>query len=484
MGNGNRQDPPYTPAYYPQLDETQVEAFRGLTDRGLRKDVRPPETLSSMYDEKRGQILGCSDQKTLNDLENTINALKQLPPNGDIPNRPTIIFDRTTLRRLIIVGGTLATFHNRTPCLLRLAALMDKCLSRHLYTHFRSEFFDLVEALVSIGDEVIRRTQKPYKFFADGQANPKLDAKVLQIEPLSQYRYWKSLLDVRSGKAVISNPRSIEETRFNVEDKEGWQQTLDEIERNLEATRVQVRISAAGVGDAPTINRHLKNLGELKFSDIERQTRARFPTHWRDDKVAEHVELIIYNSVYSALLDKNGNPFQRKGIAPYSLLIPDPGDNLLRNFHRPGLYLSAGELADYQFAVSGLNVKNLLFAGITSFSRTQSKFTFEHELQQKLQAYIRGRSIHAVAAITVQEAFGSGELSISAVRRAMPALIDATTRYTLLEILKGLGRFFENYQEVIKNVGKQVIKEIITEKVKDWAREYLIKKIGKKSFQG
>src|SRR5687768_2961449 len=99
MGNGNRQSPPYTSGYYPQLDEKQLEAFRGLVDRGLRTHVRPLETLASMYDEKRGEILGCTDQDKLNDLENTINDLKQLPPNGDVPNRPTIVFDRRSLRR-------------------------------------------------------------------------------------------------------------------------------------------------------------------------------------------------------------------------------------------------------------------------------------------------------------------------------------------------------------------------------------------------
>jgi phage baseplate assembly protein W/predicted DNA-binding protein YlxM (UPF0122 family) len=483
MSNGKRQASPTKGTSYPALDATEAEATRGVAGRGLLTDPRPAETLETIYDEQADLVLGCREQDSLNDLTAAVDVLERLPP-ADAGDQPTIVFDRHTLKRLIIVGGYLATFQNRTPCLLRLAALLDKSLSRHLFVHYPREFFGIVELLVRIGDEIIARTRKPYSTFASLQQNPKLDPRVLKIDPLPRYPFWQDLIDVRDGRAMIRNPRPRPEERFKVEDEQSWQETLDEIERNLEATRVDLSIAAAQRGDAPLINGHLKNLRELKYSHIEQQTRARFPPLWRDTPVAEDVDLILYNSVYSVTLDKNGNPKRIPGITPYALLIPQPGDNLIRQMQPPGLYLSVTQLARYQFAVNGLKVQNLLYSGITGFTETENAFKFIHKLQERLQAYIKNQSMKAIAVIIVPEAFVSADLSIGAVKRRMPDLIAALTRHALVELLKRAKNALENYEEVLKNTTKQVIQGIVEDKIEDWAREWLIKKIGKKIIPG
>src|SRR5262245_46832787 len=216
MPNGNQQGTPHTLTYYPELDPTQVDTTRGVADRGLFTDPWQPETFASIYDEEASLILGCSDQQTLNMLHSVVNSLKQVP-NPDELDRPVILFDQDTLRRLVTVGGYLAMFHDHTPCLLRLAELMNRSLSRYLYDNFRREFFDLVARLIQIGDEIIRRTQKPYRTFLSSRENPKLDPKVLQIYPLPEYRYWKSLLDLRSGKSAVSDAKGLTEVHFKVD---------------------------------------------------------------------------------------------------------------------------------------------------------------------------------------------------------------------------------------------------------------------------
>ncbi len=472
MGDGKRRVlEEESPAYLPQGDEKSWDEFRGTLNRGLIGSV-PEEKPEAIYDfvsdpdgrHGRNVIIGCT-------------SAANLRPLSENPTRKEILGFLS-----VMTMGQLATF-SETACLFRFASLAQQSLSNALLATYPEAYFDLVERLLEIRKEVEKRTQAPYEtaFFRSTKPLPK---EVLDIEPLPQYKQWEALLKDRkqilAGSVLVLEPIPLKEPVIEVKDKKGWQETLAKLEKNIQAQTVDVLIRSARVGATPTINGHLANLKLITFKEIERQTGVKMRLGVEDDAVLQDVELILYHTGYSILLDQNGEPTDLGGKFPYALLTPKPGSTMDRNLHLPGLYLSTGELADHQFKIDGRKIKKLLTGALGGFTESFATFTWPHEVQQQLQAYLRNRQPIVVAAITVKTPFSPGSLTLDALWTKMPILFDATLAYTAIEIEKRLKNRVEDYEEFLKQIGVEIVKSIVYDEIKSFLVKFLIKKIGAK----
>lgn len=390
------------------------------------------------------------------------------------------------IRRLLVLSSTYATFRDGTACLLRLASILELSASNELFVASPDAFFDVVGAIVDICETIIGRTRTSYRLFADTQTYQPLDTRVLSFSPVKDYLNWKSLKDQRkailAGRALVRASIPIAEHPIAISDKDGWRKAMDAVEHAAATALDAAQVTAPPDRDMPLVSTYLGQIKAFKFSDLERQSRARYGYGVSDDQIYGRVELMIYHSVYSVLLDNAGNPAFLPGF-PYALLIPKPGVPMERRMQPPGLYLGTGKLADYQFAVDRKDprkVKSILFGGIGGLTETLNTFSWEHELHTQLQQHIDFTGIYVVPVIVAPEAFNSGELTIGKAYDRMPEIVEHTARHVYAEIVKRLGNLYENYPDILKQVGADIVKDIIIDQVKSWAIDYLVKKLGKK----
>ena len=465
MGNG-RPDLFESQPLRPTMTDRQLAEMRGVLNRGLVPSGPAVEPLSSICDLSTGQIVGCTD---------SIN----LVPLSSQP-------DAREIRLMLVLSDTYETFRDGTACLLRLASILELSASNDLFVASPASFFDVVGHIVTICETIIARTKGSYRLFADTRTYQPLDPRVLAISPLKDYQNWKSLYDQRkavlAGKALVRASVPVKEHAIALQDEDGWQKAMDDVGKAAETAVVAAEVTDAPDNDMPLVSGYIANVKALTFADLEAQSRARYGYGVRDDSVYDRVELIIYHSVYSVLLDREGNPAFLPHF-PYAFIIPRPGVPMERRMQPEGLYLGTGKLADYQFAVDAKDpkkVRSILFGGIGGLVETLNTFSWEHELHTQLQAYIDFNGVYAVPVIVTPQAFNSGALTIGKAYDRMPEIIEHTARHMYAELARRLANLYENYGDILKQVGVDLVKSIVVDQIKSWAVEYLVKKLGKK----
>ena len=470
--------------YRPQMTDKDVAEMRAVLGRGLDDEKLDVEVLESFYDASRGEVIGCAQGFPFEDLAGTLDKIAK----EDLTEKE--IFDKIglgTIVRFTKIAPSQIMFRNGTACLLRYAGLAERLAKDEVFNRSPETFFSLVGLIVDISSILIKRTNGKYRSIDGMREFMPLDKAILRLSPMKDFQNWKNLFekrrDVISGKSLVLTPISIKQPKVEVEDSSEWQSAMDAVERRLESDQVKELMKAGATGDMREVNKFIVNLKNLKFRDIEAQTRARYGPLVRDDPVYEHVNLMIYHSVVSVLLDKEGNPAFLSGF-PYALLIPDPGIPMERRMQSDGLWLSTGRLADYQLRVDGKHVQSILFGGVGGLIEPGMGFSWEHEVHTRLQKHVDFNGFHAVPVIVVKEARESKDFSVFNAVSSFDDIAERTGKYLFAEIKRRLEHLYDNYEEILTDLGRKFVEDLIVSQVKEWAKNYIVKKIGKKLIPG
>ncbi len=252
---------------------------------------------------------------------------------------------------------------------------------------------------------------------------------------------------------------------------------MDEVERQL----LRMPAEAGGLKEMPRINAAVKTLSALTLNHIGRQTGVPFRTAFADDPLINNTEYLIYHSVFSVLLDRNGEPTTLAGRLRYPILVPDAGSVMERQFPPPGLYVSVQKYGFQTFHLERDRITKVLFGGIGALVENHGGgVRAPHEFQERIQRYMDGLGTAYAASVVNPAGFKPGELSVDALRRKFPELVAATLPYTVKEIEKRAHGLYENWEEVAKGIALEVLKEVVVQKIREKIIEYVVKKIGSK----
>ncbi|QCB44900.1 hypothetical protein [Hydrogenophaga sp. PAMC20947] len=468
-----------------------TDAERGTNTAWLGIPYKPVETFLSVYDAKAGTMVVCHDV-TLDMLENRAAALPRGPVNWP-REQPEILYGRRELDSLLFHGWLATALTGPTPCLFRLLWLVDDALTISTHATYPRKFMDLADMALRIAATIEARTSKPYRVsFRD---NPALDPAILKVPPMDRLPDWQRFADLRSGRARSAVTKDTSAAKITLEDREAWADLMDKFADELRNTIGKGRIAVETRGTrTPVISRALATLRGLTFGDAGKSSHLRVTAQWADKPIGSTVGIILYSSVYSVVLDGRGEPVTLPGIAPYSLLIQGPGENMLRRLPHPGLYVSLGILASYQLRVTGPHKTQVLVHGsmfglqreVMGFSRQGlGAEASTHPLQNRLQNYLdRTHRGHTLVSIVTPDAFASGSLSFARLKSTIYKLIPLMAEFALKYVKAELAKLPETYKDKIAQIAADFIPDAVKDAVRAWAINWLIKKVGKTIIPG
>jgi hypothetical protein len=136
--------------------------------------------------------------------------------------------------------------------------------------------------------------------------------------------------------------------------------------------------------------------------------------------------------------------------------------------------------SDFMLGENG-SIKKMLWGGIGGLVENYGGgVRAPHDFQERLQQHIISLGYAYVGAVVSPAAFGGPDISVDLLEEKFPILVEATLPYTAREIEKLAKHDFENWPDLIKEIGIEVVKQVILAEVKRRVRNYLIKKIGTK----
>jgi hypothetical protein len=368
-----------------------------------------------------------------------------------------------------------------TPCLFKMA----RSIHNNLIAVARKQpktYFQLLERLLDMREVLKARTEKPYTTSFDTKLRQRLPKEALDYWPFSEYEAWvEDLRAHKKGRAAVQEPTPFVEKKENIAADDSQQAELEAAMLTLEENFVGLGLGS-GLNDTPLVRNAVIALSTLTLKHIERQTGVTVSRAYEDAKLIKSTEIILYHSVFSVVLDSHGEPSTYRGVLEYPILVSPPGHVMERSLHPPGgLYISVRKYGDGAFKIENNKISKVLFGGIGGFvDNCGGDVRVRHAFQKKIQARLDTMGNAYAAAITAPAAFKSEELTISAVRRKFPVLVEATLPYAMKEIRKKAENLFENWEEVANQVGTEAIKQIIKAEVKEKIIKYLVKKIGAK----
>lgn len=344
-------------------------------------------------------------------------------------------------------------------------------------------YMDFLERLVDLFGIIKARTEKPYKISFDTRPRKALPKAVLAYPPFADYPRWKdNLAAAKKGNFIIVEPIPIVAKEEPIAQQPDQQSQLDKTMEELEQRVIDAELSMKGLDNTPLIKKGVKLLSTTTLGKIRKATGVVVNPPFEDQPLIQQTEFIFYHSVYSVVLDKAGEPSTVGGLLYYPILVPDPGSVMERNLHPPGVYVSVKRYGDSDFWLGEKgDIKKMLWGGIGGLVENYGGgVRAPHELQERLQKHVVNLGYAYVGAVTSPSAFDSPDVSIGLLEDKLPDLVDVTIPYTFREVSKLAKHDLENWEDLIKEIGYEIIKAVILNEVKRRVRNYLIKKIGTK----
>jgi len=262
--------------------------------------------------------------------------------------------------------------------------------------------------------------------------------------------------------------------------------------RKFDASPWTAERLAAFKGYTPTVNGAIARLRSTTLNDLTKHTGAKFESAYGDVPLINNTEFILYHSVCSFLLDKNGEPFdlrlsrEGQGLIDYPILIEGPGEQMRRSVPADdGVYISVQKSGDSKFRLNDSGITKLLFGTVGGFTEYGYGYSGPHRIHKTLQSYLdSGGRYGFVAAVSVPGIYAREEITWSRIRNRTPEFVEVVVPYVVKEVLARASYKLENWEAFAKEVIESVIKQLILDRVRDKIRDYLIKKVGKRIVPG
>ena len=335
----------------------------------------------------------------------------------------------------------------------------------------------------------------PKKFPADMPkelvaAYPQRPRDVGEIPPFfpRNVKQWRTIFDAGPQRTREAGAQGdayepipiIDEPEKRPGNEKELQAALDDTMKKVEKLAVNAELAAINFGSAPTVVDALNLLSTLTQHDLSRATGVQLKSPWADDKLISRTAVVLYHSVFSVVLDKEGEPYDLGGWLEYPILVAPPGSQMQRNLPQKGVYVSVQQYGDGNFRLGPGGIKKVLFGGVGSFIEYGYGYGGPHELQRKIQTYLDWYKPSFLVAISVSSAFKREELSKERIKLQIPILAERTLGYAARDITKRLRNDFENYEQFLASLAKDLIRTLITDKIRDEVIEWIVKKLGTK----
>jgi hypothetical protein len=319
---------------------------------------------------------------------------------------------------------------------------------------------------------------------------PKRPRDVSQIPPFepTNVRQWQAILDRGPQRSTARPPAEgdafapipiVDEPARPPGNVPQLQQALDKAMKSVENRLLNANLSARPGVATPTVTGAVKLLSSLSPSDLSRATGVTLKVPDLTAKLVERTEVILYHSVYTVVLDREGEPVNLRGRLHYPILVPEPGSQMQRNCPPPGVYVSVQRYGDGSFRIGEGPIRKLLFGGAGSFVEYGYGYRGPHEFQTTIQGYLDayGRDL---AAISTRSLFDRHDITIDSISEKIPRLAEEALPFTVREITSRLENDLENYQQFLASLGKELVRTLIYEEIRRQVRNYIVKKLGQK----
>jgi hypothetical protein len=305
---------------------------------------------------------------------------------------------------------------------------------------------------------------------------PKRPHDVGQIPPFDpkNVRLWQAILDQGPQRSASARPGAGSDAFAPIP-------IVDEPARrpgNEHALRAATQ--ATGVVKTPTIAEAVRLLSSLSLRDLSRATGVTFTVPDLDAKLVGLTEIILYHSVYTVVLDGQGEPFDLHGRLDYPILVPEPGSQMQRNCPPPGVYISVQKYGDGSFRIGEGPITKLLFGGAGSFVEYGYGYSGPHEFQTTIQRYLDALGRSYIASVSTRSLFQRRDITIDSISDTVPRLVEAALPFTVREVTSRLEKDIEDYPRFLASLAEELVRTLIHEQIRERVRDYLVKKLGPK----
>ncbi|MEO8018237.1 MAG: hypothetical protein ABI769_10515 [Pseudomonadota bacterium] len=269
-------------------------------------------------------------------------------------------------------------------------------------------------------------------------------------------------------------------------DEKQVQAAIDQAELALNRADIANATIVATSGPTPTINKAIGTLKKVTMNDIERQTQVQLHDAWSDQPLYSNTELILYHSVFSFVLDKNGEPYTINGRLDYPILVPEPGSQMKRHCPPPGgVFVSVQKYGFQNYRIEQGRIDKVLDGGVGGFEEYGYGYSGPHAFHQMIQGYLDSLGSHVfIAGVTMPAAVKREEITLSRISWRVPEFAEACVPPLVKEVTRRAKDKIEHWEDFVKEIAVEVIKGIIVDEVKRRARNYIIKKIGVRIVPG
>lgn len=234
-----------------------------------------------------------------------------------------------------------------------------------------------------------------------------------------------------------------------------------------------------GTGCRSEIQNALDLLQALTVRHIGQETHVDLSRFDDGRSLIDRTEIILYHSVFTVVLDQEGNPLPLETWLQFPILVPEAGSVMKRVLPLPGVYISLVTQGDLQFRIGGGPIKKMLSGGVGGFYEKQVTEKSPHEFQRIIQEHLIHSPGSYVAAISVKSAFERPDLSEALVRERVPKVIAEALPLAVEELLARVkAEFSKGWQELLKSIGEQGLHMLIYSVIRKLIEDYLEKKLG------
>jgi DNA polymerase III gamma/tau subunit len=451
---------------------------RQTFDKGLGYEKMAKEKIF-IYDRK-GKVQGVTCDR-YNQLPEDILTLDTKESRGHLKNELE--------RQLQVLNAGLISLHyTSTSCLLKAAGSFNQLLLLYIQLQDEKRTRYVSETLLDIFAEVEKRTRKPYQFqiLLNQDMFRPLPPEILNQYPLNKYSIWKEsskrkITSVSKGKKTVK-----EDGLIPIVEKKEKPVDQKDLDNAIEAATANIKIASelakVAPGDTPLLNQYLANLTKISLEDVYKQTKFRL--NIGDWKLSDLVEITYFASAMTLVLDKNGEPIDGNGIYGlfrYGMILPSRKFKTVRFIPPPGKYVSLGPMAGQQFMFEGGIIRKLpiQYNGILGYQEIDVTGQWVPDYQEQANEVL-GRNKVYMGSLVIDSAFSPKDISITSMISNLPDVVEDTMPYFFILIKKKAKNWFENYEDLLKEIAEEVLKNIIIETLKQLAIKYVVKKIGKK----
>jgi hypothetical protein len=452
---------------------------RLIADRGLGYEKFPAEKILYIYD-KKGNVIGVSCGR-FDELPEDVLYLDQPETKAE--------YRKKLERQYAVLYAGLITYHyTSTSCLLKAAASLNQLLMLFLANPNERRVPIVAGTLLDVYGEIETRTKKPYQFnitLNDDMFKP-LPEQILSQFPLSQYKIWKEISKRKIIASVKNKKPAKDDGLIPLVEKADRPVDAKELDKALETATANIKVAAELAqippGDTPEVNLYKANLTKITLDDVYNQTK--FRNRSGDWKLSELVEVIYYSSYLTIVLDKEGEPFEANGIYGlfrYGMMPQSKKFQTTRFIPPPGNYVSLGPMAGQQFMFKGAIVQKLpiQYNGILGYQERDVTGQWAPDYQEEANQVL-GRNKVYMGALIAKNAFSPKDIGITDMIGGLPDVVEDTIPFFLIVVKKKIKGWYENYEDLLKEIVTEVLKNIIIQMLKELAIKYIIKKIGKK----